>query len=538
MDEKNHSQGYVRREKMDEVRDYLESIIAHTPGHIYWKDLNCRFLGCNDLQAETVGLPSRQAIVGLSSLDIISKNQPEKERLKQAKIIDQVDKQVMATNQAITIEEPLILEDGSQQVFLSQKVPLRNSENEVIGILGISLDITEQKEAEKQILLAKERAEAANKAKETFLENMRHDLRTPFTGILTLATLMAKSETDDEKHENLECIAESATVLLEYMNEILDNATVGTSTQPKIYQKIHLEQLLSNALATIKPVAETKDIKLNVKCPASIPHVLLIDKFKLQRILINLLGNAAKFTDNGAIEVSVETINESEDTITLDISISDTGIGIPKEKLGYIFERFAKLEDSSTNKYQGIGLGLNDVRELCAQLDGKITVKENIPNGSVFTVSIPFKKSKTEEKITPEKLEKKQDSSESTHQAKILLVEDHPIAAMAAEKLLKSYGHSVTIATSGSEAIEIFKEKGQFDFILMDIGLPDITGFETTQRILEIEQKEKLSHTPIIALTAHQDGNDGKMKVFDAVHIKPILPDAIEAITAKFYLQG
>lgn len=537
MEEKNHSQDYVRREKMNEVRDYLESIIAHAPGHIYWKDLNCRFLGCNDLQADTVGLASRQAIVGLSALDIISKHQPKEERIKQAHAIDKVDNMVMATNHAITIEEPLTLKDGTQQVFLSQKVPLKNADNAVIGILGISVDITEQKEAEKQILIAKEKAEAANKAKETFLENMRHDLRTPFTGILTLATLMAKSETNGEKHENLECIAESATVLLEYMNEILDNATLGTTTQAKIYQEINLEQLLNNALATIKPVAKTKGIELTVQCPASIPQVLLIDKFKLQRILINLLGNAAKFTERGAIGISAKAVNETENSLTLDISVSDSGIGIPKEKLEYIFERFAKLEESSTNKYQGIGLGLNDVRALCSQLEGSITVKENTPSGTVFIVRIPFKKSNAQQTLMPEKVVVKQVTSQSTHKANILLVEDHPIAAMAAEKLLQSYGHAVTIATSGLEAIETFKEKGHFDFILMDIGLPDITGFETTQKILEIEQKEKLSHTPIIALTAHQDTHDGKMDVFDAVHIKPILPDAVEKITEGFFLQ-
>lgn len=530
MDEEKHNQHYVRREKVDEVRNYLENIIAHTPGHIYWKDLNCRFLGCNDLQAKTVGLPTRDAIVGLSALDIIAKNQPEQERIKQAKDIDTVDKQVMATNQAITIEEPLTLEDGTQKVFLSQKVPLLNSDKQVIGILGISIDITQQKEAEKQILLAKERAEAANKAKETFLENMRHDLRTPFTGILTLAKLMLNNESNPDKLENLECIADSATVLLEYMNEILENSTIESSITKSQQQEIKLKNIIEHAVATIKPITETKGITVKINIPPSIPDTLLTNKFKLQRILLNLLGNASKFTESGSIEVDIKITDESLHEITLSISIKDTGIGIPTDKLDYIFERFTKIENSSTNQYQGIGLGLNDVKELCSQLNGKIEVEKNTPCGTIFICTLPFIKLDSQKNTKAEKLEINEIEAQTNKTVNILLVEDQPIAAMAAKKLLESYGHQVTVTTTGREAINTFKNTNSFDLVLMDIGLPDMSGIEATKKILMIEESDNLEHVPLVALTAHQNENDIEMKLFDAVYSKPILPKMVNEI--------
>lgn len=535
MDEEKHPQEYVRREKIDEVRHYLENIIAHTPGHIYWKDLNCRFLGCNDLQAKTVGLPSREAIVGLSALDIIAKNQPEEERIKQAEAIDNVDKQVMSTNQAITIEEPLTLDNGKQKVFLSQKVPLRNSENQVIGILGISIDITQQKEAEKQILIAKERAEAANKAKENFLENMRHDLRTPFTGILTLAKLMLNTETDSDKKENLECISDSATVLLNYMNEILENATIESSIITNQQQKIKLRNIIDHAIATVKPIAKTKKLTLNVSIPSSVPEILLTDKFKLQRILINLLGNAAKFTEAGSINVEVKILTESEHTIKLAIAVKDTGIGIATEKLEYIFERFTKVEQSSINSYQGIGLGLNDVKELCNQLKGEIDVKHNKPQGTIFTCTLPFGKTSESNTSLTEQTERQTTSNKTLPALNILLVEDQQIAAMAARKLLESYGHTVIVANTGQEAFEKFKTNGELDLVLMDIGLPDISGIEATKKILKFEQTHKKAHTLIIALTAHQNIDDKEMKGFDGVYSKPILPKTILDISDKHF---
>ncbi|MBA3285404.1 MAG: PAS domain-containing protein [Nitrosopumilus sp.] len=170
--------------------DYLENIIALLPGHIFWKDLNCRFLGCNDLQAKIAGLHSRQEIVGKSAYDVISKNQSEEDRLAQAKAIDEIDREIMRTGNPLVIEEPLILEDGTERVFLSQKIPLRDKSKNIIGLLGIAIDITEQKKMESDLLIAKEKSDAANYIMTEFISNMGHILVTPFSTITGVATML------------------------------------------------------------------------------------------------------------------------------------------------------------------------------------------------------------------------------------------------------------------------------------------------------------------------------------------------------------
>lgn len=167
----------------DEIRDYLENIIGLMPGHVFWKDIHCHFLGCNDEQAKAVGLGSRYEIVGKSAYDIISKNQSEEARRVQAEAIDNIDREIIRTGIPQVLEEPLKLDDGTECVFLSHKIPLKDKYGNPIGLLGIAVDITKQKKMEADLLVAKEKAEAANEVKSDFMSNMEHDLRTPFAGI-------------------------------------------------------------------------------------------------------------------------------------------------------------------------------------------------------------------------------------------------------------------------------------------------------------------------------------------------------------------
>lgn len=533
MDNSYDKNKLVSSERLDEVRDYLESIIAHVPGHIYWKDLNCRFLGCNDLQAKTAGLSSRRDIVGLSSLDIITKNQSEAERIKQANAIDSIDKMVMETNEAIALEEPLKLEDGSERVFFSHKVPLHNKANQVIGILGISVDITPQKEAEKQILIAKERAEAANKIKEDFLYNMRHDIRTPFTGIITLAQLMADEETNTEKKEHLNIIADSANVLLTYMNEILEHAQIEYNENTVAQKRVNLESLVQECLLTIAPGAEAKDIRLTQYYAYNVPPIVISDKLRLQRILINLLSNAIKFTHAGYIEVSVDLKEQDKENIIVEISVRDSGIGIPESKREEIFEKFTRLEAAHKGGYQGMGLGLHDVRQLCQELNGRITVSDNQGKGSVFTCVLPFiipdnatKKAATKE-YTPDK-------EKNTYHFNILLVEDSPIVALATSRMLAAYGYNVDIAETGKLALEKFNSQ-VYDIILMDIGLPDIDGITVSHRIRDTEKSSNKTKTPIVAITAHKDKSADEMKIFDYVYIKPFTSRMADILYENFF---
>lgn len=376
--------------KESQIRDYLENIISLLPGHIYWKDLNCRFLGCNDLQAKTAGLASRKDIVGKSAYDVITANQSETERRAQAEAIDRVDREVLRTGQAMTLEEPLVLPDGTQKVFLSQKVPLKGSDGNVVGLLGISMDITAQKEAELNIKKAKEEAEAANKIKDDFLYNMRHDIRTPFTGILSLSEFLAHTEPNEKRKEQLSQITYSSNLLLAYLNEILECTKINAGTVPVLSKPFDLNELIKNCLTMLKPALEQKQLKVIELYPESVPHWLMGDRFRVQRILINLLSNAVKFTDKGEIEVGVEVAQKKGRDILLKIWVRDTGIGIPKEKYDFIFEKFSRLKPSYTGTYRGTGLGLQAVRQLVHELEGDIFVKSKMNEGSQFTCILNF----------------------------------------------------------------------------------------------------------------------------------------------------
>ena len=527
-----------------DIRDYLENIISLLPGHIFWKDLNCRLMGCNNLQAKAAGLESRDDIVGLSAYDIVNKNQPEHMRKQQADAIDKVDKEIMRTGQAKTIEEPLIDNDGHQRIFLSQKIPLKNKKNEIIGLLGVAVDITEQKNIEKE-----------------FIENMQHDIRTPISGIFSLLDAAYKSGNLEDLKKYLPHLVNASRELLDIHNAVIDFENHEYGAKPIYNRKFSLLELLHSIIHINSAAALAHESSLALKVDDDVADVIKGDDYRLKKILLNLIGNAIKFTEKGKVILHVMLIHLKHKKMTIRFSIQDTGIGIPEEKIPAIFEKFTKLNPSNRGKFKGSGLGLHIVKKFVSEMDAELDVKSIINEGTIFTVDVVFElplvqqlagedihkeaertllidatKMETETSHIVVSKEKTSDASTApTNAVHICLIEDHEMAMMAAERILKNTNAAFHIekAVNAAEALALLSQQ-KFDLVVCDLGLPDRPGFDIVEEIKR--DKNHLNYqTPFVALTAHSDDarrEQAKQVGFLGFYNKPLTEDMAKKIAA------
>lgn len=366
---------------------YLANMLANLPENFYWMDKESNILGCNENQAKLFGLESSQQLLGKNIYDIakIVNWKPEV-----AEKIRQNDIKVMETRKTITIEEEIIL-DGMLRTFVSYKNPLIGANNEVIGVFGVSIDITERKKFEKALVDALQKAEAANIAKSNFIRNMSHDLRTPFGGILGFATYLENIESDHTKKEYLGYIKLSCEKLLNLINEIISLTSLETGEQKIQPEPTNIKQIILDVETLMLAQIKNKNLEFFYNINKNVPEEIIIDKMRIHRIILNLVSNAIKFTEKGtvSITVSLNDINSDNKTANLNIIISDTGIGIPDNKLNVIFERFTRLTDSFEGKYEGTGLGLYIVKQLLNELGGTIEVESQLNVGSKFKCQLP-----------------------------------------------------------------------------------------------------------------------------------------------------
>jgi len=362
----------------------LENIIAMMPGHVYWLDKNNAFLGCNDQQARTIGLATRNDIVGKTISDFQNKENTKK--------ILAINNKVMNTGMPYTAEEKAFLADGTEGYYLSKKTPLYDRENKVIGLLGISIDITENKRMEEKLRTAKEKAEVANQAKSEFVLNMEHDLRTPASGIYGLSKILVDSVKEKSLKEQLQLISDSSEELLNLLNGILAFHEIESGNFLILDKKFNLIKLVDSIVKLESAAAKERNITLNYYFSKNAPEHIVSDKYRIHKILLNLIGNAIKFTNSGSINISVELAKQLDSrNLVLKLIVQDTGIGIPKEKLNLLYERFYKLDLSNTGRYQGLGLGLYIVKKFTTELNGEIEVISKVGKGTTFTCILPCK---------------------------------------------------------------------------------------------------------------------------------------------------
>ena len=428
-------------------------------------------------------------------------------------------------------------DDGERWFEFSASL-MKDAAGKPYGFRGISRDITQRIVNEEALQKAKEAAEAANRAKSEFLANMSHEIRTPMNGIIGMTELALDTPLDSKQREYLGMVRDSADALLSIINDVLDFSKVEAGKLDLDPINFHLRDCIEDTLKALAVRVHQKGLELSYHILPDAPDDLVGDPGRLRQIIINLVGNAIKFTSHGEVVVRVTADAVGSDGVLLHFAVSDTGIGIPAEKQHVIFDSFSQADGSTTRRYGGTGLGLAISSKLVALMDGKIWVESSPGLGSTFHFTARFGVQKEEAAATfllqPEG--NGQGWAATKRQLHVLLAEDNVINQRLATRLLEKEGHSVVVVSDGRLAISAF-EREPFDLILMDVQMPEMNGYEATAAIREKESSTG-GHILIVAMTAHAMKGDRERCLdagMDGYVSKPIkstqLIKAIEELT-------
>ena len=349
-----------------------------------------------------------------------------------------------------------------------------------------------------QLHISEKKEREAARVKENFLANMSHEIRTPMNAIIGFTHLLERRPLDTESKEYVGIIQRSGENLLSVINDILDLSKIEAGMMRIETVVFHVEELFQSVESLFSEKAAGKNIMLSSDIAVDVPQVLEGDATHLTQILVNLVGNAIKFTDKGAVRISVSNEGVSEEGVKLGITVSDTGIGIAKDKLTAIFNRFQQAEDSVTRNYGGSGLGLAIVKDLVTLMHGHIEVGSEEGKGTSFHLQVPFKLSGETPSALTRISQPKETTYDTFHHVHILVVEDNQVNQSLLQQLFKQWQLSFDLAQSGKEAITLLRAR-KYDLILMDIQMPVMDGYTATTEIRKVLKID----TPIIAMTAH-----------------------------------
>ena len=498
-----------------------QTVIDTIPNAIFYKDALGRHLGCNRAFLELVGLPRHQ-VIG-AELRTINAD-PEVGRM--AALTDR--SLIEGRERVASFEATYITRAGRQVHVLIQKASYRNADGRVAGIVGSITDISSHFEAEKQLARAKEAAEDASRAKSEFLAVISHEIRTPMNGILGMAGLLADCDLPPHEAACAKTIVSSGEALLIILNDILDFSRLeagGTSVNPVTFS---LRDTLDAVIALMVPRLSEKGIEIALDVAADVPARLVGDAGRLRQILLNLVGNAVKFTERGGVAVSVFVVGRHDGGPMLRFDVRDTGIGIDADARQRLFEAFSQADSSVSRRFGGTGLGLAISKRLVQLLGGQIGVESEPGQGSCFWFTVAFQ--------LPDWDLPAQQPSEipPVPPMRLLLAEDNPVNRAVAIAQLERMGHIVTAVTNGREAVEAIGEQ-DYDLVLMDIQMPEMDGFEATAKIRAMPTP--IGRTPIAAMTAHVLAGDEERCLaggMDDYIGKPFRPQDLQALLARW----
>ncbi len=417
-------------------------------------------------------------------------------------------------------ENPIITSSGSERLVAFHNSLLHDETGTICGVLFSGEDITRRKQSEADLLKAKSAAEAANRAKSEFLANMSHEIRTPMNGVLGMTQLLRYTQPTQEQTEYLDNLETSGINLLALINDILDLSRIESGKLELEAIDFSLHQCIQEVVANQTGRLRQKRLQFTTDIHKQVPKQLRGDSLRFKQIVLNLLGNAIKFTHTGSIAITVTVASCHDQTVTIRMSVCDTGIGMSNEVLSRIFNPFEQADNSTTRCFGGSGLGLSICRRLSELMGGKIWAESLPGKGSTFFVELPFLVSNFHhESFKDQPIV----TSAGTTSLKLLLAEDNSMNASTIAAMLKRVGHQAEIAVNGHEALTRL-HRGGFDAILMDIQMPVMDGASALSAIREQEQKTG-GHIPVIALTAFALRGDRERFLaegFDGYIAKPV----------------
>jgi PAS domain S-box-containing protein len=503
----------------------VSAFMEQIPDHVYFKDRESRFVAVSRSLADSFGC-SVETVIGKTDADFFDAANARVFRERELRImsggepiVDQVTKHTWP--------------DGRDTWSLNVAVPMRNEAGDVVGVFGTNKDITEKKLLE-QALLTNQRlaamtakaeemaaaARVANEAKSAFLANMSHEIRTPMNGVVGMAELLLDTQLSAVQREFAETIVHSAHALLTLINDILDFSKVEAGKVVLERADVDLRQLLDEVLRLISVQARSKHLKLSVDVDEAVPSVVAGDPARLRQVLLNLCGNGVKFTERGAVAVSVKVVNCAYQSVTLLFNVRDTGIGIPADRLQALFNPFHQVDASTTRRFGGTGLGLSIVKRLAELMGGRVGVdsREGVGSNFWFEAELAVPSQGQPAQSVPSAAQGQQGRGDHPPQTqpeiprqtaqmrtelarrRILVVEDNPVNQKVALHVLEKLGYPADLVQHGGEAVLAW-QRGHYELILMDCEMPVMDGYEATRQIRIHEQGVR--HIPIIALTAH-----------------------------------
>ncbi|MCD6050569.1 MAG: sensor hybrid histidine kinase, partial [Verrucomicrobia bacterium] len=456
-------------------RDLLRSLLDNVPDRVYFKDTSCRFLRCSLAMAQRLGLKDPAAVVGKTDFDF------HPQELAQQFFED--EQRIILTGEPMINKAERQVSVSGDEIWASvTKVPLKNRHGQVTGIIGISRDITTLKKTEKELAVARDSALETARLKSEFLATMSHEIRTPMNGIIGMTGLLLDTKLSSEQRDFTETIRSSADALLTIINDILDFSKIEAGKLILEQIDLDLREVVESTVELLAQKAQDQGLEMISHVPEEIPTYLRGDPGRLRQILINLVGNAVKFTEHGEVVVRVMKVSETDPQVRLRFEVKDTGIGIPKEVQAEMFQAFTQADGSTTRKYGGTGLGLAISKQLVNLMGGLIQVESAPGQGSTFWFELPLDKQ-------PERAWRPLTERADLSGLNVLIVDDNATNRQIFEHQTKAWRMNSQSAMGGAEALRILEDQtkaGQpIELILLDMQMPEMDGLTLARAVVK-----------------------------------------------------